>query len=168
MENMLPENQIKLLENQVISLMDNLDECMNIFNKGYELCKTTLNTLVLEKVLPKDKVKSFLENVEEKSKKIRNDAIEKKINFEEIREWASLLNKEQETDNYVTRIKNIERESKKLSIKNDILKNYETIVKSANLMNIQETDLIVQINMNQEFWQVINKSDNKIIYKQTF
>jgi len=105
-------------------------------------------------------MKELLKAMEEKSQKIRTDALEGKIEFDEIREEISLSNyKELIDSDKIERLYKVEQ----TAIHNDIQRKYNNIIKVATELNIPEISLIVKCDVNAGTWTVINKENNSVV-----
>ena len=142
-----------------------LEEAKQHFELGYKLCAKVLDQVTIAGIFKKEDMQELLKAMEEKSQKIRTDALEGKIEFAEIQDEVHLSNYKEimtEAENFTHR----ERlyQFAKTDIRNDICNKYNDIIKVANELNVPEMSLIVKDDVNAGEWKVINKDDNSIIF----
>ena len=145
-------------------LYNTLETARDSFYMGYKLCKTVLEKVTVAGLFKKEDIQELLTAVQEKSKKIREDAIEGKIEFHDIQQDISLENYKELVESEASTHAQRKNAAVKLEISNNIKFHYNDIIAKANELNIPVENLIVRTDVEAGVWTVISTHDNSVVY----
>ena len=158
------EKELSTIKERYNSLLGEFEKIFKYYDEGYKIAAKTLVSIKMRDLYPEGYISNLLEKTEEYSKKIRENALDGEIEFEEIRQDAFLSNYKEAHRDSEKENESIKRINENL-IYVDIQSRYDEIITLINKLNIPENSVIVKKNLNSGNWKVFTSDGSQIIYE---
>jgi len=153
------EKELSTVKEKYEFLLKQFETIYKHYAEGYKMADSILTNIKMKDLFLPNYIQSLFNKMEEFSKKIREDAIDGEIEFDDIQQDVFLTNYK---ESFIDEEK-IYRITDNL-ICNDITSKYGEILKIVEPLNIPEDSVIVKKKLKCGTWSIINPNDSSVIF----